>query len=353
MQEESSSGEGFWSGLFDLSPLAVGLREVVGADVVHLADNRRMAALFGRGEGELTGRSDGELGVDPERVARSITRYRVARAEGRPQRCPIAVEGRVLHHVEGVVAALPGDGASERYLVVGCDVGEVRALHDRLAEGERVAALHALAGSLAHAVVDPASYALLRVASAERALEGHDLSRVRRDLAAIREGLDQVIEAVRKPRVVAPPSRSVHPVVVADILEEVIPLATGRLRDRGKVVLALQPAPLVMADRTALAQALVLVIRGALQAAGDEGSIRVALGTRGGAAEVAVVAEEGAFDDRLLEKPEPFASPWGDDDLGLYLARAAVETLGGSLSLANDRGARATVLLPGAPAVSA
>src|SRR5690349_7815420 len=93
--------------LFETCPVAIGVREVRGDDIVHVEDNHQAAALFGKTPEEVRGRTEAELGIPRDQIVRAIARFRAARESGKPATVAFNVEGaRGTRTLEGTVVVL-------------------------------------------------------------------------------------------------------------------------------------------------------------------------------------------------------------------------------------------------------
>ena len=78
--------------LFERCPVAIGVRDIDGRMIIHVEDNARGAALFGRTPEQLRGVSEASLGVPADQIERAIARFRLARSTGRPAHVELTIE---------------------------------------------------------------------------------------------------------------------------------------------------------------------------------------------------------------------------------------------------------------------
>lgn len=78
--------------LFQNAPMAIGIREVRGNEIVHVEDNPCAAALFDRTPDQARGVSESELGVSRKQIERAIVRFRAARVADHPMTAELTVE---------------------------------------------------------------------------------------------------------------------------------------------------------------------------------------------------------------------------------------------------------------------
>lgn len=147
--------------VFTNTPVAMGIRAIRDDDIVHIEDNPRAAALMGSTPDALRGKTDRELNVSPEKIARAIARFR----EARQARAPICFEMELVDSagwtrtLEGTALAID-DPEEETYAFVAADVSELRRLQSGLIRADRLASLGTLSASIGHEIGTSAAVAL-------------------------------------------------------------------------------------------------------------------------------------------------------------------------------------------------
>lgn len=140
---------------------------------------------------------------------------------------------------------------------------------------------------------------------------------------------------------------------VDEVIEEACLTATAGRNEGPEIVRSSDPDLYWRADRGLLIQALVNLVRNALEAAGDAGHVRVAAETRPDRLEVRVSDDGpgiGAGNEETIFTPF-FSTKSRGTGLGLAVARAAVLAHDGGIALEpTDVGATFVVTLPELPA---
>jgi len=246
------------------------------------------------------------------------------------------------------------------------DVTPLREGEAGLVQAGRLAAVGALAAGVAHEVNSPLAGILANLAFALEALpgtgatEGEAVAEVTSALEDARAAAERVRDIVRDLRLFARTDESEHgPVCVAAVLEATLGLVQNQLRHRARVIRAIGEAPRVVANASALGQAFLNLLLDAAQAlpegAASQHLVKVTLGCTPGGAVLVEISDSGpgmtpealarAFDPRLPRRPG------GPAGVGLPVARAIVESLGGRVTVESEpgRGTTARVELPPAP----
>ncbi len=326
--------------------------------------NTALTAMLGRTEGSLQGmRYDRAIGGWEEVLAACLGGAESSRAPLTPL-APVARE-RSLRRADGAVVVvestvsslLSSEGAPVGLVEVVKDLTEVRRLEEAVREGRTLAALGEMAAGLAHEVRNPLG-----------GIKGF-ASLLARDIAPddpraplvgrIVEGVDALNRIVTDFLAYGAPSRpETRAFDPGALVSELLALlgAEGLARDR-VVVRADLPAPaapaLAHADRDQVRQALLNLLRNALEATPAGGRVDVSVRSAGGAAQI-VVSDSGAGIPHavLARLFRPFGSTKpGGTGLGLAVARSLVERNGGSLGIESSAaGTRATVRIPSAAA---
>lgn len=121
---------------FDSDVLMMGIVEVVDGDIVHIADNRRVASFFGTTPELLQGRRASEMGVPAEVIQLWIRHYEESASTGRPVRFTYAhrdpCSGMELHLSATVCWVGAGSVGRSRHSYLVEDVTESRRLEATL-----------------------------------------------------------------------------------------------------------------------------------------------------------------------------------------------------------------------------
>jgi len=279
---------------------------------------------------------------------------------------PSAASQKTVTAVLGA-APLAGRGGGRGGLVVSLRSAEILGLVGRGEEAARSAEeLQMLASGLAHEIRNPlggirgaAQWLLRGEGSPAERREGLEL--ILRETARINGLVEKMLEASRTPA----PSR---PFSLLPILGDVARLLAAEARDRPRVrvELAVDPSlPEAVGDGDTVFRALLNVARNALEAVGDEGTVRVEarlhLGYRFGAGRAGTrpfieitVSDTGpgmtAEEVRKAVLPFYTTKP-GGTGLGLVVARQAAARHGGRLEIRSTpgQGTAVTISLPAAP----
>ncbi len=227
----------------------------------------------------------------------------------------------------------------------------------RIAESEKMLAIGRVVSGVAHELNNPLAVVLGQ--SEQLVAHGSDVE--------LREGMRMINEQAHRARHIVRDllafvrHREDHrePVSLVDLVDRVITAQSGEAGELG-VTVEIEPvtdAPLALADRLALEQVLVNLLDNAMDSTGRGGVVRVAVGHRGGVAEIRVEDDGPGVPEGLLGRIfEPFftTKPTGQGTgLGLSVSVGLLEQLGGSLTLENRPapgvGARFVVQVPLAP----
>ncbi len=243
--------------------------------------------------------------------------------------------------VAGVIATVVGRIAS----ALRAREVEVRALEERAARDARLVSLSTLAAGAAHELATPLATIAVAAHELERdelasPLESHrveDARLIRAQVERCRAILLQMGESAGQAA-----GEASETIDARELLEHVRAALAPAERDRVEVVTP-RDAPPVFAPRGSLARALTNLLRNGLDASERGELVRcqveaVARGLR------FVVSDHGAGmpADVLARAGEPFFStkpPGSGQGLGLFLARAVAEQLGGALRLESRPGA--------------
>jgi len=309
-------------------------REVVEAvpALVLALDDEGLITLWNRRLEELTGFDRKAMLGKPGPALSAISQSRDAPA-------PLATKQGNYRQVRWQTARLPGPVT----YAVGIDVTEEDRMLRRTLRAERLAAVGTMAAGLAHEIRNPLNAALLQLTLLSRRLEKDTF-----DKAAFSEGTDIIRQEIQRlERLVGdflafarPKELAMAPVQVDDLCRSVM-LLIGPEADEKKVRtdLSFDPlAPAVEADAERLKQVLLNLLRNALEATPEGGSIF--LRTRPSALGVEVEVEDsgaGISDETAIFDAFYTTKPEGTG-LGLALVHRIVADHGGNISVSSRPG---------------
>ncbi len=349
-----------------------------------LERERALAVAHREFRGVLSALPDGVIVTSGGRVAfanpafLSLVRSEEADVIGRDFRSFIvaADQGRVAHE-QGVVgvriqpksgplryaevcpAGEVSFGGSPARIIVCRDTTDQRLAQEQLARAERLSALGALAGSMAHEINNPLSYVGLNLThielSAGPALEEeerHALSEALDGVKRIR-GIVDDLKAFNRHDNTGPP----EPVEVEQAVSAALNIANNQIRHRARLERHHEGGLLVLAREGQLVQVVLNLLLNAAQALDspdvDNQCISITSRDAGGGVVEIVVADSGSgIPPELLSTVfEPFVSTkggHGGSGLGLPISRRIVRDFGGEITLQSDvgRGTSAIVRLP-------
>lgn len=226
-------------------------------------------------------------------------------------------------------------------------------LRDRNARAMRFASLTTLVAGAAHELSTPLATIAVASRELEQALGRHDAdAALREDAQLIRTEIDRCRRLLddMAGRIAQPMGEAPRRTTVGAVLAEAI----GRLApaDRVRVTLeGAQDAPVVWPVGV-ITHALANLVNNALQASTGDGHVAVGADVVSDGRLRIVVHDRGRgmSPDELARAGEPFFTtkpPGVGTGLGLFVARSAVEQLGGSLTLASarDQGTTATMVI--------
>jgi signal transduction histidine kinase len=240
-------------------------------------------------------------------------------------------------------------------------LADLRAMQERLVQGETLRALGELAGGAAHHLNNLLTVVVGRVQLLRR---GATEERVARPLEIVERAAKDGAEVVRRLQQFAGMRRSTPPraVRLADIVADVLEMTRGRWQDAARaagleiaVRTVLAPVPEVAGDPAALRELLTNLVLNAVDALPAGG--RITLETRMDEdAAVLVVSDTGVGmpSDVRRRAHEPFFTTKGvkATGLGLSVAYGIARRHGGELTIESEEGRGTTVLVrlpPSAP----
>jgi signal transduction histidine kinase len=330
--------------LFAHAPIAIGIREVRGDDLVHVEDNPHAAAILDLSPDDTRGKTDRELGFGESQVRRAIELYRRASARNEPLDFEFRFEARKTPHVmHATLVPLPVDSPTEgRFAFFGEDITRLRELEAGLTHADRLALLGVLAASIGHEIKNPAAYASTHLELLARRLEAGTLDdSARADLLeSVRTalfGLERIVGLVRDMmRFASPRDAALGPVDLRDVIESVLKLASGEIRGRAHLVRTDADAPLVHANAMRLAQVVLNLVTNSLQAFGERrGTIWIATERANDRFARLTLADDGpglpAEVKARLFQPFVTSGGQGRNGLGLFVSYDIVQAMGGTM----------------------
>ena len=353
--------------LLDIAPDAIAI--VRGATVLYMSPTG--ARMLGYADAHDVIGVDMNAWLHPDDVAIAAQRVAETMRRGRAHDLPQVYRARRLNGdlflAEVLSVPITYDGGPALLSFVR-DVTERRALENRLAEAERLAALGRLSAGVAHELNNPLTHLVLAVtrlrqlfASITPASAEAVLAEARCKLDDMTDDLDRMMIIARELRLFASPQpTSREPVNLKDLLEralrtveEIDPAHGVRIERRHDDQVG--PAD---ADPSRVVQVFINLVRNAIEslrdAPGDRlPTVTLSLRPHGDDSVAAEVADNGpGIAPELRERIfEPFftTKAYGAGaGLGLAISRSLIHALDGSLEVASEpgRGTTFTVVLP-------
>jgi PAS domain S-box-containing protein len=256
------------------------------------------------------------------------------------------------------------------------DVTELRHLQAVTLQDDRVRAMGALAASVAHEINNPLTYVLNYLDSLEQEsqqlaqLVGREqpalaasVTRLLDQLQPVRKGVARIATITRDLKAFSRPDEArLEPVDPGQVVQSVLNLMRKEAEARGRLTLALEPAPPVIGTEGRLIQVVMNLLMNAVQSLPDRdwrlNQIELALRAEGPDV-IIEVSDSGpgvppVDRERIFEPFFTTKSPGEGTGLGLFVCRTIVRGLGGEVSV-GDRpggGARFRVKLPAAAAAT-
>lgn len=292
----------------------------------------------------------------PERHA-SLAEYvaRIARGE----RLPPLANRRALKNgeIRDFEASLSAAkiGGEDAVLVFTRDITERQRLQAELMKQDRLASLGVLAAGVAHELNNPlAALSLLVNRLRGLARENVPSGQLESDLEQVDDAVRRMTAIIRDLLFLARPGDQPHAHVD---LEKVIASSVALLRagvpECPKIVVDVGPLPPVQGFPSKLGQAVLNILRNALQACAerDQGA-EVRVVARAKDDEVLIVVEDngaGIAEDVLPRLTTPFfTTKEGGTGLGLWITQGIMQAHGGRLELTSTRGVgtKVTLIVP-------
>ena len=235
-----------------------------------------------------------------------------------------------------------------------------RELEDKVRESQYLSQLGRLSSGVAHEIRNPLNFIGLAVDHLDALTDGRSpeagrekeqiVARIKEEIGRLNELVTNFITYGR------PPELQRAPVRIPEIVESVLRMAEGRMRDRQiRCSADFREGPQVMADPDMMRRAVLNIVVNAIDAMPNGGELDVSAGPRedgGYALEIGDTGTGIAGEDleRIFE-PYFTTKPSGLG-LGLVLTRKIVEAHGGKILVDSQpgKGTRISVLLPVTPA---
>lgn len=236
---------------------------------------------------------------------------------------------------------------------------ELALAREMTARHERLASLATLAAGAAHELATPLSTIAVVTKELERSLEGGGPDGLRDDVRLIREQVQRCRTILDQ--MAADAGETAGESLLQTSAETLVTEALEGLPDRGRVAVRIaEPvkAQSVTAPVRAVAQALRGLLKNAVDASPAGAPIELSVVAEGSSWVVRVVDQGPGMPAEILSRVgEPFfttKAPGAGMGLGLFLARAVLERLGGKIELESrpGEGSTATLVLPGARATT-
>jgi two-component system sensor histidine kinase RegB len=218
---------------------------------------------------------------------------------------------------------------------------EVAAARTRALRSERLAALATLAAGAAHELATPLGTIAVAAKELERDLTPGEGSAA--DARLIREEVERCKHILAQ--MASDAGESMGEAFVSTDASSLLELALADVGERQRVQLALEPSRELLVPARAWARALRGLVRNALQASSDAVTVEL----RSGPEQVEIYVRDrgaGMSEQVLARVGEPFFTtkePGRGMGLGVFLARALAERMGGSLELSSRLGEGTTV----------
>ncbi len=238
------------------------------------------------------------------------------------------------------------------------DITERKAMHEKMVQADRLAAVGTLAAGIAHEINNPLAYVLLGLQYMERELpkvakEPSRIGEMLARLAEIKSGAVRVGGIVSGLKMFARADESERgPVDLRVVVDAAIKIADNEIRHRARLVRTYETQALVHGNSARLEQVFLNLLVNAAHAVSERESSRAEIHVRLRLpSEGRVVAEvtdngTGIAEDILPRVFDPFftTKPIGiGTGLGLPICRSIVEGFGGKIDVASQVGRGTTV----------
>lgn len=268
-------------------------------------------------------------------------------------RIPVEIRGKVL-------------GPSSAAQLVATDLRDRRAVEERLRAQDRLATLGLLTAGIAHELKNPVSYVLANAEELRRTRSTREESGRQPASSDEAEMVDDIVSGAERLRdmiaslgvIGSAPQHERF--LLKGAVDDAVKVAWHRIRYRASLASDVEDVA-VHGSRTELVQVVLNLLVNAVQAFGSEltpreNQIRIAAHRQGGQVELSVTDNGPGIPPSVL--PHVFdrffttKSGGAGSGLGLWIARSAIERMGGRLEAESVLGQGATfrILLPEAPA---
>jgi PAS domain S-box-containing protein len=316
-----------------------------------LLANPRLAELVGRHRDQLIGVGFSDLGLPEPHPIGGLAPVEVQ------------LQGRMLWLRVSAIALATTEGASERTLVVITDDTERIAMQQQMVDAERLQAVGAFAGGVAH---DFNNVLTAIRGHAELLMEGLPPTAPKvADALAIVRGAERASAFVQQLLAFARGQRLEPAVVdVNDVVDAVLELCTNVLPDRITLAVDADESAMAYVDAVQLERVIGNLVLNARDAISGQGRIDLSVSTNDGHVVIAVADDgRGMTEEEASRCFEPFFTTKDSGNgtgLGLASVYGVVTQSGGSIDVetALGRGSRFVITLPqcdgeGAPVLAA
>jgi PAS domain S-box-containing protein len=248
-------------------------------------------------------------------------------------------------------------------LAVARDITERKAIHQKMVQADRLAAVGTLAAGIAHEINNPLAYVLLGLQYLERELPklAQDPARLSDALARVSEiktGAERVGGIVSGLKMFARADEAERgPVDLRAVVDSAIKIADNELRHRARLIRTYETNAVVRGNAARLEQVFLNLLVNAAHAVSDlepaRAEIHVRVATASSDRVVVEVVDNGVGipKDVLPRVFDPFftTKPVGvGTGLGLPICRSIVEGFGGAIVIesAGGRGTKVSISLP-------
>jgi two-component system, sporulation sensor kinase E len=265
--------------------------------------------------------------------------------------------GRTDKTVNMSVLPLLSGGETEGYVIIFVDITEKRMREMQLRQAESLAALTTLSAGVAHEIKNPLTSIDIHIQLMKKELsklQGGKMKNLNNLLAIVKEEVDRLNSIVQDFLfAVRPMSLSMSLENINDILKEMTQFLRYELEEENiDLILDLgTDIPKVFVDEKYLKQALLNVIKNAIEAIHGDGEIRISTEpTEDGNVAIHVIDNgEGIPESRLGKIYEPyFTTKKFGSGLGLVIVYKIIRELGGVIKVKSKEGMGTTfsIILP-------
>jgi len=263
---------------------------------------------------------------------------------------------RQLNLVAQIIPLAAGEGGSAddpAFLLLLRDVSEERSLSHAKERESRLETLRLLTTGVAHEIGNPLSAIILHTQLMERTLRAMKPSTHTKELARINLIVQE--EGRRLNRIIADFLNAARPLSlrlqrgdVAAVVEETLELLYAELNDRKiAVIKKIARMPDTLFDADQIRGVIINIVRNAMDALGDGGTLSLSLVSRTGWIEI-VIKDDGCgiSPDKMEHLFTPFytTKPHGSG-LGLLIVQRVMNAHGGSVHVESREGKGTTVTL--------